>query len=412
MAGSANARWTVLAAPARTDTRRGLEGVPELGLRVPGGQDPNLPPFVGGVILAVSYELGFDLEPAARRGAVRQAEDDRRWPRIIAARCEDALVHDRAAGRWFGIGNWRRITDGLRGEVDQSFRAGVLSSNTGREAFAAQTSRALEHIRAGDVYQVNLAHRLSGTFAGSARGAFAALVAGAAPWYGGYLEFDDDAGFRRAVMSASPELLLSFDPGPRELLTRPMKGTRPGGLAAAELRESAKDRAELNMIVDLMRNDLGRVSAPGSVRVLAARDVERHAQSAPLWQATATVSGKLRDELTLADALQAVFPGGSVTGAPKIRAMRIIDELEPVARGPYCGSVGFVSDSGHAAFNVAIRTALVTGLPAAGTLDGFEEGTLDYSVGAGIVADSVPELEWQETIDKAGVLRAIGRVEG
>jgi len=275
----------------------------------------------------------------------------------------------------------------------------------GRGGFMTRVGRVLEYIRAGDVYQVNLAHRLSGRFAGSTRGMFLALMESARPWYGGYTELRGPDG-ARAVACASPELFIEFDPATRRITTRPMKGTRPGTAEPMELESSAKDRAELNMIVDLMRNDLGRVCGFGSVRV-EAREIERHGESEAarqrgseagrggILQGVATVSGTLRGGLDLVDVIRAVFPGGSVTGAPKIRAMQIIDELEPVRRGPYCGCFGFVSDCGAAAMNVMIRTAVVSG------------GVLDYSVGAGIVAESDPAAEWDETMEKARVMERL-----
>jgi anthranilate/para-aminobenzoate synthase component I len=219
------------------------------------------------------------------------------------------------------------------------------------------------------------------------------------------------------ICSASPELFLEIDAAARRIVTRPMKGTRRGSSSVAELELSAKDTAELNMITDLMRNDLGRVCELGSVRVERAREVERHGNTAihrytdtaihedgetathegGLWQATSMVSGMLRGGIGMSEILAATFPGGSITGAPKIRAMQIISELEGRERGVYCGAIGFVSRSGHAAFNVAIRTATISG------------GVVSYGVGAGIVADSEPGAEWRETMDKAGVfLRAAG----
>jgi len=267
----------------------------------------------------------------------------------------------------------------------------------------ARVARAVEYIRAGDVYQANIAHVLEWAFEGNVRGLFAALAA-AGPRHGAYVEWDED-GERRVVASASPELFLSFDAATRRLVTRPMKGTRRAGPGAAEaLGESAKDRAELAMIVDLMRNDLGRVCEIGSVRVEQERTLEVHA-SGELLQTTATVAGRLAGGRGLEDAVRAMFPCGSVTGAPKIRAMQIIGELEPVARGPYCGSLGLITDSGDAVLSVAIRTALVRGVagPDRGSVT---RGLLEYSVGAGIVAESDPRSEWLETLDKAGVIEA------
>lgn len=176
-----------------------------------------------------------------------------------------------------------------------------------------------------------------------------------------------------------------------------MKGTRPGHAPPDELRASPKEHAELAMIVDLARNDLGRVCQPGSVRVHAPRDLERH-DAGNVLQATATVTGRLRPDRTPLDLLHALFPAASVTGAPKIRAMQIIDRLETARRGPYCGALGFLSDCGSAAFNVAIRSAALSATPRP---DGELRGRLDYSVGAGIVADSNPRDEWEETLVKA-----------
>jgi para-aminobenzoate synthetase component 1 len=262
-------------------------------------------------------------------------------------------------------------------------------------AYREKVARVIEYIRAGDVYQVNLAHHLEAEFSGSSRGFFLELAAGAEPWYGAYVE-----GPSGAVCSASPELFLAYDPASRRVTTRPMKGTRRASAPDRELLFSQKDAAELNMITDLMRNDLGRVCELGSVRVDHKRDLERHAtREAALLQTTATVSGLVRRGTSLRDLFAATFPGGSITGAPKIRAMQIISELEGRPRGVYCGSIGFISDSGPAAFNIAIRTASIS------------SGIISYGVGAGIVADSDPAAEWQETLDKAGVFLRVALAE-
>jgi len=402
-----DARWTVLArAGARRTLGRGasrdeaLSLLREVGAGTPAPPgDPDAPPLGPGWIGWMSYDLGTLLEPAA--AGPRPATDEEAWPLMEWVRCDEGLAHDRLRDAWWSFGGFdpARL---IPGQPAERFEVGPLASGTGREAFEGSVARALEYIRAGDVYQVNLTHRLRGSFAGSTRAFFASLVAGADPWHGAYVETGtgDD---RRAVASASPELHLSFDPASRRVITRPMKGTRRADLRAdadgrSDLFASAKDAAELHMIVDLMRNDLGRVSDLGSVRVDEARRIERHGGAGDgLWQATATVSGRLRDGLGLADLVAATFPAGSITGAPKIRAMRLIGELEPVLRGPYCGGVGYVADDGGLAFSVAIRTALLHG------------GVLDYGVGAGIVADSEPETEWRETLDKAGALRAAAR---
>ncbi len=158
-----------------------------------------------------------------------------------------------------------------------------------------------------------------------------------------------------------------------------------------ELRDSIKDQAELNMIVDLERNDLGRVCEIGSVKVTEPRTIEAHPT---VYHGVATVEGDLREDVTFVDLLRATFPGGSVTGAPKIRAMQIIEELEPVRRGPYCGAVGYLSADGRIEFNVAIRTMVV------------KAGLAYVSVGGGIVADSDPAAEYEETLVKARAMFA------
>jgi para-aminobenzoate synthetase component 1 len=188
---------------------------------------------------------------------------------------------------------------------------------------------------------------------------------------------------------------LQYSAANQRLSTRPMKGTRVSTAHNRdELARSEKDRAELAMIVDLMRNDLGRVCSPGSMRVDTPYAIEQHgSQSAALLQATATVSGEPTHTTSWADVLEACFPPGSVTGAPKVRAVQIIRELEPTLRGPYCGCIGFVSDTGDATWSVAIRTACV------------QERDVTWHVGAGIVAESDPQREWEETLAKAGVLR-------
>ncbi len=364
------------------------------------------PPFTPGFLGYVSYDSGRVLEPAAQHNPRR---DDRGWPLSCWLRIDDALIYDHAAGAWWGMGAWRELARGLDPRADPMplvHCPPLAPESSSHAGYIASVRRALEYIRAGDIYQVNLAHRLSASFRGSPRALFSSLMSSARPWYGGYAEFTDSRGTPRAILSASPELFLEFDAESRRITTRPMKGTRRGDADPAELLASSKDQAELNMIVDLMRNDLGRICEFGSVRVEAARELERHGGAASqrvsetasqggILQTTATVSGVVRGGVSAAEILAATFPGGSVTGAPKIRAMQIIDELEPVRRGPYCGAFGFLADSGRMNLNIAIRTALVTG------------STLDYSVGAGIVADSDPEAEWEETLAKAAILNRI-----
>lgn len=398
-------RWTILASSRRTLTE--AEARERLARPLPDAVapgDPDLPAFRGGLIGWVAYDLGREFEP---RAGVRPLAPG---PRMCWADCPDALIYDTLRRRWWGVGDAEPLAAALVASPDPSpasfaarFQVGPLRSRAGRAAYVRAVERAIEYIRAGDVYQVNLAHRLEAPFAGCPRAFWRALLAAARPWHGCYVESDDRA---LVVASASPELFLAFDPSTRRLATRPMKGTRPARAGAlADLDASPKDRAELAMIVDLMRNDLGRVCELGSIRVERPRDLERHAS---LLQATATISGTLPPGRTPLDVLRAAFPCGSITGAPKVRAMQIIDELEPVPRGPYCGLCGVLSDHGAFAWSVAIRTAIIHG---SGTPDPAP-ARLHYSVGAGIVADSDPAGEWRETLAKASVLRTAIRQAG
>ena len=240
---------------------------------------------------------------------------------------------------------------------------------------------------------------LSAAFEGDPEAAFADLAASARPLFGLCMHTPATPSHpAEAILSCSPELFLSYNAATGRVETRPMKGTRPIHADPEELRHAAKDQAELAMIVDLMRNDLGRVCTPGTLSVATPRTVERPAEHGPggVLQATATVAGTLAPNHGLADLLAATFPPGSVTGAPKVRAMQIIDELEPFDRGLYCGATLWLGDDGLAELAVAIRTATIS------------EGRLVYPVGAGIVIDSDPDAEWRETLDKARILQALG----
>jgi para-aminobenzoate synthetase component 1 len=272
-------------------------------------------------------------------------------------------------------------------------RAAGVSSNFSREMYLATVRQTLEYIAAGDCFQVNLAQRLVYRQRLPAIELYRRLRERSPSTFGGYL----DAG-EFAIASASPERFVRVVDG--LVGTRPIKGTRPRGLTRAidaanvfDLQSSAKDRAENVMIVDLLRNDLGRVCRYGSIKVA---DVCRVESFPYVHHLVSEVHGELRDGVGCVDLLRAVFPGGSVTGAPKIRAMEIIAELEPHSRGPYCGSLGFMGFDGNMDSNILIRTCTIG------------RGWIQFPVGAGIVADSVPEREYEETWDKAeGILRAL-----
>ncbi len=407
-AGGARSRWSMLASPApgaaaidfatAHDVAKALRGI--AASKAP----PCEVPFVGGWIGWIGYGVGADFEPKAR-DARKHAPGfgGRGW----LARCDAALLRDELSGEWWGSGVDEASIDRLlsmvgRGEASPC-RVGPFTSSQGRAAYERAVARTVEYIHAGDVFQANIAHELRAPFSGSARAAFVRLLDSARPAFGALLEppaaVGDGAG--RVICSISPELFLDVDMASRRIVTRPIKGTRRDGgerSTAAELASSEKDSAELAMIVDLMRNDLSRVCEVGSVRVDEGRAIERHGGGGVL-HAVATVSGNLREGVGVSEVIRATFPPGSVTGAPKIRAMQIIDELEPFARGAYCGAIGFVSDCGVARFSVAIRTA---------TIDS-ERGEIVYPVGAGIVAESDPRSEWDETLAKAEALsRAFG----
>lgn len=413
-------RWSIFAVPVDERRPTSLDPAAELA-QVIGCVPPTRPefggrsrlPFLGGWIGWISYDLGRHIEPAAQCAdarADRGAEDDRRWPLFHLYRCPGAIVHDGLEGRWWRVGDTRALPElgdplGAARAMPASAELEVspLRSATGREGFMGSVREALELIAAGEVFQVNLSHRLSGRFAGSPRGLAARLFSSAAPAFGAWIESrGSDGSLDRAILSLSPELFLEADLGTRRVVTRPIKGTRPANTDPAELLASEKEKAELTMIVDLMRNDLGRVCRYGTVRVDSPRDIEAHAG---VIHSVATVSGRLRAGVGVAELLGAAFPAGSVTGAPKVRAMRIIDAMEPVRRGPYCGAVGFVSDHGRVCWNVAIRTAALSFDP--GAEPHRATGVLDYAVGAGIVAESDPESEWLETLTKARALGAL-----
>ncbi|MCE5278015.1 MAG: anthranilate synthase component I family protein [Planctomycetaceae bacterium] len=265
------------------------------------------------------------------------------------------------------------------------------------EQYRQAVARCVEYIAAGDIFQVNLSRRLSVRQGPPAAAIYQALRRRNPAWYSAYLQFEF-AGAPCAVLSSSPELFLSARDG--RVVTRPIKGTRPrrgdaaADAAAAEaLLASPKDNAELAMIIDLLRNDLGRVCRYGSVVVSEKRRLEVHPTVLHL---VGTVEGQLCAGVDAAALLRATFPGGSITGAPKIRAMEIINEIESVPRGVYTGCIGYVGVDGSCQWNIAIRTLVCDG------------GDVHMQVGGGIVADSQPQGELDETADKArAMLEAI-----
>jgi para-aminobenzoate synthetase component 1 len=263
---------------------------------------------------------------------------------------------------------------------------GEIYSNLSRADFLARIERARAYIRSGDIYQVNLSQRLTAPWSDSGRDLFRRLSEVSPAPFSAWLDCGD---FQLA--SSSPESFLRLSGA--QVQTRPIKGTRPRAIEsdrdaqlAYELQTSAKEVSELVMITDLLRNDLGRVCEFGSVQVPELMRLERFPQVQHL---VSTIEGRLRPGLSHLDALRSCFPGGSITGAPKFRAMEIIDKLEPIARGPYTGALGYLGFNRESQLSIIIRTAICSG------------GKAHFQVGAGIVADSDPAAEYEETLAKA-----------
>ena len=294
---------------------------------------------------------------------------------------------------WFAAFDERRVDSGPPDA--KTNRMDGWQPDQDRATHAAALAAIHKLIGAGDTYQVNYTMRMRGRFAGDPLSAYADVVSAQSGGFGAFLDLGN-----YQILSASPELFFRWDE--EGITTRPMKGTAGRGRWPSEdesqrlwLADSEKDRAENLMIVDLLRNDLGRIAQYGSVQVDGLFGIERFDT---LWQMTSTVRATPRPEMTLMDVLTALFPSGSITGAPKARTMEIIRELETTPRGLYCGAVGLLAPpgSGHprAQFNVAIRTVVIDG----------RTGTAEYGTGGGITWDSVAEREYDEALVKTAVL--------
>ena len=361
--------------------------------------DPALP-FQGGLIGYLAYDL------APRIEAIPQSFPGSSPIPALRFGLYDTFVlvdHQRDRAKLWGLDLLGEGSKALTDRLDQwtadlarPLVESVLVPSSGRVVadqsrgeYLARVARAIEYIRAGDIFQVNLSQRFTAETRGDPLEIDARLRSTSPAPYSAFLRWGD-----YAILSASPELF--FETEGHRIVTRPIKGTRPRRADPEEdlamraaLIASAKDEAELTMIVDLERNDLGRVCDFGSVQVVEARAIESFRT---VHHTVATVEGRLRAGVGPIDVIRALFPGGSITGAPKIRAMEIIDELEPCGRGVYTGSIGYWSANGRSAFNIAIRTIVC------------DHGRATYHVGGGIVADSDPEQEYQETLDKGRAL--------
>jgi para-aminobenzoate synthetase component 1 len=288
-----------------------------------------------------------------------------------------------------------RPTEPRAVDIERVDCSGVRSNMT-REDYLRVIERTRRYIYDGEVYQVNLSQRFECPFTARPIDLFGWQNRYNPSPYAAYIDMGD---FQ--IVSASPEMFITIRDG--RILTKPIKGTRPRLSALdrgseeinadnfTDLLTSEKERAELHMIVDLERNDLARICVPGSRHVVQPRTIETYPT---VFHAAATVAGRLRPGIGFTDTLRAVFPGGSITGAPKIRAMEIIDELEPTARGVYTGSIGYIGLDATACLNIAIRTIIIT------------DHRAFVQTGGGIVADSSPQAEWDETATKARALLA------
>jgi anthranilate synthase component I len=370
---------------------------------------PGLPRFCGGLVGYFGYDAVRWIEPRLSGGWIKP--DPIGCPDMLLLVSEELAVIDNLSGKLYLVvyadpakprawhearARLRELLGALRLPLsvpqERSGPHAEVTSNCTGDEFRRAVGRAIRYVHDGDIMQVVLSQRLSRPYSGSPLSLYRALRSiNPSP----YMFFFDFGDFQ--VVGASPEILVRHEHG--SVTVRPIAGTRPRGATRdkdialeRELLADPKERAEHVMLVDLGRNDVGRVAAAGSVRLTESMIVERYSH---VMHIVSNVEGKLRAGLDSLDVLRAAFPAGTVSGAPKVRAMEIIDELEPDKRGLYSGAVGYLGFNGDMDLAIAIRTALL------------KAGQMHVQAGAGIVADSVPESEWQETRAKASaVLRA------
>lgn len=366
-------------------------------------------PFAGGALGYWGYDLARRMFPLS--GDAQDREQSPAEPPDMAIGIYDwALLMDHRQKVARLVSHQRfaetrellpRILQRLQGNPgfpDDTFRVqGRIASNFTPESYAAAFVRVQDYLRSGDCYQVNLAQRFSAATSGDAIGAYLALRSLSPAPYSAFLNLP-----QAQILCASPERFLRVWNGSVE--TKPIKGTRPRSSDALqdrrladELRNHPKDRAENLMIVDLLRNDLGKCCVPGSVRVPELFKVESFSN---VHHLVSTVEGKLAEGRDALDALRDCFPGGSITGAPKLRAMQIIAQLEPHRRGIYCGAIGYVGFDGNMDSNIVIRMLV------------YSNDEVRCWAGGGIVADSEVAAEYQETLDKASAMLKLLKMHG
>ena len=385
---------------------------------------PGLPRFCGGLAGYFGYDTVRHIE---KKLEATCPPDTLGCPDIVLLHCEELAVIDNLSGKLYLIvyadpaqpeayGNAKKRLRELKEQLKYSVSAPVVkptqSHPTEREFakadYIAAVERAKELIAAGDFMQVQVGQRIKKRYTESPLSLYRALRSLNPSPYMFYYNFGDAAGNGNEmhVVSASPEILVRQESTPdgQKITIRPLAGTRPRGTtpdadkaAEVELVNDPKERAEHVMLIDLARNDIGRIAKTGSVKVTEAFAVERYSH---VMHIVSNVEGILNDGMSAIDVLRATFPAGTLTGAPKVHAMELIDQLEPSKRGLYGGACGYISYAGDMDVAIAIRTGLIQGQ------------TLYVQAAAGVVADSVPELEWKETEAKArAVLRAAELVE-
>ncbi|MDV7341652.1 aminodeoxychorismate synthase component I [Terasakiella sp. A23] len=354
----------------------------------------DLPPFQGGLVGYFGYELLHQLEDVPAK-----ANDDISIPDVAFGFYDviAAFDHEQEKAWIISIGSQARAEELLEklntAVAPSSFAPAKLNwtSDFTQDEYQASVQKVIDYIHAGDIFQANLTQRFQADLPDGFNhfGLYQNLRASNPAPFSAFLNFADFT-----IASSSPERFIQLKDGHVE--TCPIKGTRPRSddpkldqSNAHELRNSEKDRAENTMIVDLLRNDISKVCKPHSVDVPELCEVHSFAT---VHHLISTVTGQLKDEYDGLDLLKASFPGGSITGAPKVRAMEIISELEPVRRNVYCGAIGYIGCDGTMDTNIVIRTLI------------FKDNKACVQVGGGIVADSQPEAEYQETLDKARAL--------
>ncbi|OGV97883.1 MAG: aminodeoxychorismate synthase, component I [Nitrospinae bacterium RIFCSPLOWO2_02_39_17] len=373
-----------------------------------------LPHFWGGVVGYFGYDTLHFFENISHI-----AKDDLHIPEVYIGFAKEVIVFDHLENTLkvivclerdddyeYGVERLSKLVSAITSHqlpiTSRKLNAKNMKANITKAQFVDMVKRAKEYIREGDIFQANLSQRFEVEFEGNPWEFYKKLNHINPSPFGGYMNFGN-----MFIVSSSPERLIKVNG--RYIETRPIAGTRPRGrdsqndtALSKELLLNEKERAEHIMLVDLERNDLGRVCKYGTVKVDELMILESYSH---VWHIVSKVSGELREDIKFIDILRACFPGGTITGCPKVRCMEIIEELEPVRRGIYTGSMGYIGYNGRVDLNIIIRSALIKRDKGQGTRG---EGKIYFHAGAGIVADSDPEREYEETLFKAeAIMKAL-----